>query len=195
VETALCLHPSTEWSDEQLVQACLDGNQRAWELLITRYKALICSFPRKYGARPEDAADVFQWVCADLFLALPRLRNHESVRAWICTVAGHRAYHWKRRHVTHALQQSAFEAEATVVAPPSKQLLQEEREQLVRNAVAQLPNQHRAVIEFLFFQEPPLPYHAVAQRLGVAPGSVPFLRARSLRKLERLLGESALTES
>lgn len=187
--------PSTECSDEQLVQACLGGNQRAWEFLIARYKALIYSFPRKYGARTEDAADVFQLVCADLFQALPRLRNPDSVRAWICTVAAHRAYHWKRRHVTHAQRQSAWEAEATLVVPPSKQLLHDERDQQVRNAVAQLSNQHRTVIESLFFQEPPLPYQAVADLLGVAPGSVPFLRARSLKELARRLGGPARAES
>lgn len=194
VDANLC-PPSPDWSDGQLVQACLDANQRAWECLIARYKALIYSFPRKYGARAEDAADVFQLVCADLFLELPRLRNHDSVRAWICAVAGHRAYHWKRRFVIHAQRQSALDAETIVVTPPSRQLLQDERERLVRTAVAQLPIRHRAVIEFLFFEEPPLPYQAVAQRLGIAPGSVPFLRARSLKKLERLLGGPGRTAS
>ena len=74
-------------------------------------------------------------------------------------------------------------------------MLQDEREQQVRNAVAQLSNQHRTLIECLFFQEPPLPYQAVAQLLGVAPGSVPFLRARSLKELARRLGEPSRAES
>lgn len=190
-DVALVPGQITEWSDELLVQECLGGNQHAWEVLLAKYKALICSFPRKYGATAEDAADVFQLVCADLFVALPRLRNHDSVRAWICTVANHRSYHWKRRHVTNARRESSLETELPSVAPASGQLIQDEREQRVRDAVARLSHRHRAVIELLFFQEPPLPYQEVADRLGIAPGSVSFLRARSLKKLGRMLDAPA----
>ncbi|MFA5910610.1 MAG: sigma-70 family RNA polymerase sigma factor [Vicinamibacterales bacterium] len=183
--------PSAEWSDARLVQACLDGNQRAWDLLIARYKNLIWSFPRKYGAPAHEAADVFQMVCIDLFLELPRLRNHESLRAWISTVATRRAYHWKRRHIIRATREDdGADPEVVVVTQPSTEFQDAERGRLVRHAVAQLPQRYRAVIELLFFEEPPLPYQKVAQRLGVAPGSVSFLRARGLRKLERILNEA-----
>ncbi len=185
---ALVPSASADWSDERLVAGCLAGEQRAWDLLIARYKSLIFSFPRKYGAPPHEAADVFQLVCIDLFIALPRLRNHESIRAWISTVAAHQAYRWKRRHVVRVSREDEpSDVEAPLAATPSGQFLQAEREQLVRAAVAQLPARYRMVIELLFFEEPPLPYQAVADRLGVAPGSVSFLRARGLRKLERIL--------
>src|SRR5438046_1062064 len=49
-----------------LVQECLQGNQRAWERLIDKYKRLIYAVPFKYGAGPEDAADIFQSVCIEL---------------------------------------------------------------------------------------------------------------------------------
>lgn len=183
--------PSADWSDERLVQACLDGNQRAWDLLIARYKNLIWSFPRKYGAPPHEAADVFQLVCIDLFLELPRLRRHESLRAWISIVATRRAYHWMRRHIIRAGRENdGVDPEVAVVTQPSTALQDAERVKVIRRAVAQLPQRYRTVIELLFFEEPPLPYQKVAQRLGVAPGSVSFLRARGLRKLERILTEA-----
>ena len=191
-DVAVASTPVTEWSNELLVQQCLGGNQYAWEMLFAKYKPLICSFPRKYGATAEDTADVFQLVCADLFVALPRLRNHDSVRAWICTVANHRAYHWKRRHVINVRRATAMESEATSVVAPAGRLMQDESEQRVRDAVARLSNPHRSVIELLFFEQPPLPYSEVADRLGIAPGSVSFLRARSLRLLARMLHEPVL---
>jgi len=60
--------------DERLVQGCLDGDQQAWESLIDKYKRLIYSIPFKYGATPEDAADVFQAVCIEVFNSLPQLK-------------------------------------------------------------------------------------------------------------------------
>ena len=49
-------------SDARLVEACLEGDQRAWDTLIGKYEKLIYAIPRKYHATPDDAADIFQAV-------------------------------------------------------------------------------------------------------------------------------------
>ena len=51
----------------------------------------------KYGASPEDAADIFQSVCLELFSELPRLRKTAAFRSWLITVTAHQAFHWKRK--------------------------------------------------------------------------------------------------
>ena len=45
-------------SDSELVAACLAGHDEAWSALIGRYKRLIYSVPFRYGATPDDAADI-----------------------------------------------------------------------------------------------------------------------------------------
>ena len=77
-------------SDARLVAECLGGNEQAWAFLIDKYKRLIYSIPVKYQASPDDAADIFQAVCLELFSELPRLRKAESLRFWLITVATHR---------------------------------------------------------------------------------------------------------
>ena len=59
--------PARTWDDERLVAACLSGNEQAWSALIDKYKNLVYSVPRKYRMTPDDAADVFQAVCIDLY--------------------------------------------------------------------------------------------------------------------------------
>lgn len=184
------VEPHAAWCDERLVEACLSGDQRAWEALIHRYKRLIYSFPRRYGATPPDAADVFQLVCAELFSALPRLRRHLSLRAWIMTVSSHQAYHWKRRHLRRAQREQEVDAVVLGVPdPPSATLEASEEAAAVRAAVAQLPERDRALVQLLFYEDPPVPYHDVAARLGLAIGSIGLVRARCLRKLERILAQ------
>jgi hypothetical protein len=63
--------PASEWSDQQLVRACLEGDQSAWAALIRRYQNVMYFFARRYGASAADAADVFQLVCAVVRLASP----------------------------------------------------------------------------------------------------------------------------
>jgi DNA-directed RNA polymerase specialized sigma24 family protein len=44
----------------------------------------------------------------------------------------------------------------------------------------------------LFFEQPPLPYEEVAKRLGLATGSIGFIRSRCLHRLQKLLQELEL---
>ncbi|MBI3670315.1 MAG: sigma-70 family RNA polymerase sigma factor, partial [Acidobacteria bacterium] len=79
--------PAPTWSDTRLVRECLAGNELAWAALIQKYKNLIYSIPFKYHAPPQEAADIFQAVCLELFSQLSKLRKTASLRSWLITVA------------------------------------------------------------------------------------------------------------
>src|SRR6185369_9625586 len=89
--------PGPDWTNTRLVTQCLAGDQRAWNALLERYKNLIYSIPLRYGTPHQDAADIFQAVCLDLFNELPRLRDAEALQGWLTRVTTNKCYHWKRR--------------------------------------------------------------------------------------------------
>ena len=60
-------------------------------------------------------------------------------------------------------------------------------EQMLREAVMALPPRCRQLIEMLFFEEPARPYQEVARNLGLATGSIAFIRGRCLTRLRRQL--------
>ena len=86
IEQCLCNDGLEMGEDEWLVQGCLQGDPKAWEDLIDKYKRLIYSIPIKYGASSADAADVFQSVCIEVMNCLPQLKNVQSLRSWLITV-------------------------------------------------------------------------------------------------------------
>jgi len=183
-------HPDAGWSDKRLVRACLDGNEDAWAALIDKYKRLIYSIPVRYGASPEDAADIFQFVCLELFSHLPQLRKTAALRGWIVTVTAHQSFHWKRRHLKRAdREQTNVDVEDLGIEPSVSSEVTDavEREQMVREATAGLSPRCQEMIRLLFYTEPPLPYKDVAQRLGLAVGSIGFIRGRCLQRLEKAL--------
>jgi len=176
-------------TDEELVAACLEGHQEAWSVLIDRYKHLIYSVPLKYGLGRDDAADVFQTVCIELCANLPRLRETGALRGWLVTVASHQCFHWKRR--ARRFEQTSndpdtyrSEEEATATV-----LEQAQQEQILRQAIASLPPRCARMIRLLFFDDPPRPYAEVARELGLAVGSIGFIRGRCLEKLRQRLSE------
>jgi RNA polymerase sigma factor (sigma-70 family) len=183
-------HPDAGWSDKRLVRACLDGNEDAWAALIDKYKRLIYSIPVRYGASPEDAADIFQFVCLELFSHLPQLRKTAALRGWIITVTAHQAFHWKRKHLKRTdREQTNLDPEELGIEPSMASDVTDaaEREQMVREATALLSPRCQEMIRLLFYSEPPLPYKDVAQRLGLAVGSIGFIRGRCLQRLQKTL--------
>jgi RNA polymerase sigma factor (sigma-70 family) len=182
-------HPVADWSNTRLVAECLAGNERAWSALLERYKNLIYSIPLRYGTPHQDAADIFQAVCLDLFNELPKLRDAEALQGWLIRVTTHKCYHWKRRQIqsdTDLEEQQVENLPAEDLIPPDV-LAELEREQMVRDAIVQLPPRCREMIEMLFFEQPPLPYNDVARRLSLATGSIGFIRGRCLKRLKKIL--------
>lgn len=177
-------------ADEQLVEECRKGNGQAWSVLVDRYKSLVYSIPMKYRMPEEDAADVFQNVWLDLHSELERLREPAALRGWLVSVTSHKCLRWKERESKRAGVALGWETadEPTDSRPlPGEVELQAEQEQLVRNAVESIPDRCRKMIRMLFYEQPPRPYLDVAKELGLAEGSIGFIRGRCLEKLKKAL--------
>jgi RNA polymerase sigma factor (sigma-70 family) len=185
-----------QWSDVRLVSACRQGNEQAWAALIDKYKNLIFSIPIKYGFSRTDAADIFQAVCADLVAELPRLRNPTALPKWLMQATAHRCWRTRRQESRYSSDEDdlrRLEDRPTLPETAPEALLEEvEREQAVRDAVGGLSPRCQQMVRMLFFETPPRPYSEVAAALGVATGSIGFLRLRCLRRLRQGLEKAGL---
>jgi RNA polymerase sigma factor (sigma-70 family) len=182
--------PHATWKDDRLVKACLNGDERAWSALIAKYKNLIFSIPVKYGAGPEDAADIFQAVCMEVFTELPRLRDPGAFRSWLITVTAHQAFHWKRKTRRRGEQAITSEEDTLATEPTPDVIEQVEQEQALRDAIALLSPRCQQLITLLFYSQPQMPYRDVAKTLGVATGSIGFIRGRCLTRLLKTLQQA-----
>jgi RNA polymerase sigma factor (sigma-70 family) len=174
--------------DQSLVQKCLRGSEEAWSALIDKYKNLIFSIPIKRGFSPEDAADIFQAVCLKLVSELPRLREPRALPAWLIQTTLHTCFRWMDKSLPYAEMKSREEMLSHDSPMVSEELLVElEREQMVRNAVAALSTDCKRLVDLLFYQMPPPSYDDLAASLEISKGSIGPTRRRCLEKLRRLL--------
>jgi RNA polymerase sigma factor (sigma-70 family) len=125
-----------------------------------------------------------------LMAELPHLRQPEALPMWLIRVTSRECVRWHRQEHPYALR-AATDLEKTRVAdgrPRAEELLaQLKQEQALREAVAALPARCRDLIQMLFFESPARPYGEVAQALGLAKGSIGFIRGRCLTRLRREL--------
>lgn len=177
------------WSD-QIVRRCLEGDDRAWATLIERYQNLIFSIPIKLGFSQEDATDIFQAVCLELVTELPRIREPRALPKWLMRTTAHRCYRWQRdreRDVTQPEGRWPADVPGRRLEMPDEMFTELEREQALRDALAALAPRCQRLIQMLFMETPARPYREVAASLGIAVGSVGFIRMRCLDRLRELL--------
>jgi RNA polymerase sigma factor (sigma-70 family) len=184
------LEPRKPSSDDYLVGLCRKGDQQAWADLVDKYKNLIYSIPIKLGLY-DDAADIFQSVCLDLLSGLPRLREPRALPKWLMQVCYHKCIEQR----TKAKRQVQLEDEDAANIPaegpgcelPEELLVQLQREQMVRDVVTVLSPRCARIVRMLFFETPPRPYQEIASELGIATGSIGFIRGRCLGRLKKRL--------
>jgi RNA polymerase sigma factor (sigma-70 family) len=167
-------------SDRELIASCLHGEQLAWAELIARYQRLIYSVARGLCPQPEDCADVFQRVCMELYQSLSKIRNDQTLPAWLITVTKRSSYAVLRTKRT-TIPIEEFEAAS------DQKIEQIEKEFAVERAVAELPERCRILIELLYFDKDEPSYENISQRLGMPVASIGPTRARCLEKLKKIL--------
>jgi len=186
--------PATLFDDEALIRECLQGNEQAWGNLIDKYKNLIFSIPIKIGLSQDDASEVFQMVCAELVKQLPNLRKPRALPKWLISVATHESFRTANRNRRFVDADESIEDTASPGGSrrADEIIRQAEREQLLRDAISSLQPRCQKLIFMLFFEEPVRSYEEVAQELGLAEGSIGFIRGRCLQRLRKQLGKDSL---
>lgn len=182
--------PESSWPDHDLVAECLEGNDQAWAALVEKYKNLVYSIALRRGAPPEEAADLFQTVWLQVHAKLATLRKRDSLRSWLISMTINQCYHWRQKYSRRNLQEGlglgGMEHDPRFASEPVD-ITEAEKEEQVQLAIGDLPDRCQELIRLLFYTQPSLPYREVASHLGLAIGSIGFIRGRCLKKLQGLL--------
>lgn len=183
-------------TDADLLAACREGNERAWEALIERYEALIYTVARRTGLSQNDASDVFQEVCLILLKNLQDIRDSDRLGGWLATTAKREALRMlgRKRPVNESellSPDSAGDAPLSLIpsdAPlPEVNIMELENSRLVSMGFDELSNECREILSFLYACEPPLSYQEAAERVNRPVGSIGPMRARCLKSLQEIL--------
>jgi RNA polymerase sigma factor (sigma-70 family) len=174
-------------TDEQLIERCLGDDAEAWSALIDRYKNLIYSIPIRLGMY-QDAGDIFQMVCVALLSKLPQLREQRALPKWLMQTCYHECLHYRRATSREVeLDSACAEEPQDDATPPEQTLIEFEEQRTLHDAVAEMPERCGQMIRMLFFETPVRPYEEIAKKLGLATGSIGFIRSRCLARLRKQL--------
>jgi RNA polymerase sigma factor (sigma-70 family) len=178
-----------DWSsadDPRVVEACLAGDQAAWTEMVTRYRRLVYSIPRRYGFDDAASEDVFQEVFVILSRRLGTIRVRTGLAKWLITTT-HRVCRGviRRRRAVSGVSLELLD-DAT---PPLDAIAAWERQQLLHTALRRLGGRCERLLTALYLGPVRVRYEAIAEMLDVPVGSIGPTRARCLAKLQREVRE------
>lgn len=179
------------YSDSQLIYACREGVDAAWDTLVTRYERLVYTIPRRYGLTQAEVEDVFQSVWLLLLQHLDNIKEPERISAWLVTTARRESI--KRRRTSEYKRVRTMDAsffsklEQTERRTPEEMVIRYEQQQAIRQAMGKLGERCRRLLQMLYYDNPKPSYADIAATLNLAIGSIGAIRGRCLRKLSQIL--------
>lgn len=171
--------------DAALVARCLQDDEAAWRMLVTRYRSLVYSAALRAGLDDESSADAFQQVWIELHRSLDRLRDPQSLPKWLVVTTRRIAFKVARKYDRPL--EGDFDQLIDPAALPSESLASLQRLQHLQAHVDALGGTCAKLLHLLFLDDRQLDYREISAEAEVAVGSIGPLRARCLKRLRQRL--------
>ena len=165
-------------TDIELIRELLhDGNARAFETLMKRYTSQVYGAALRLMKDEENAQEVVQLAFIQAYRQLDSWRG-ENFGAWVTIIANHialRMLEKEKRRQTEPLNENADTPDETY----NEQ--KEQRLQALEEAIEQLPEADRQIIQWHYYENVPL--QTIAEQLGQTENNI---KVRIFRIRERL---------
>ena len=179
-------------TDALLVAEVLGGDTERFGELVKRYRNLVLSFVAARVAA-DEAEDLAQETLLRAFRVLPSLREPAAFSSWLLGIANHVCIDWHRGRRRFASLDSDVAEPAEAAPPlrpppstPAQQAEAAESQRLVLQSLDKLPEAYRITLVLTHMDGLSCP--EIAERLGVAVGTVTSRLARGYKMLRDELG-------
>ncbi len=168
--------------DTELLEQLKAGDEKAFAAIIDRYSAQTYRIARTITGNPQDAEDVVQDVFLTVFRKIGSFEGRSAFSTWLYRITVNAAMMKVRGREVRAEEDlerwlPVFDAEGRHLQPvedwsanPEKVLLQQERPEIVHQALGTLPAEYRVVVALRDLQG--LSGEEVAEILGLSLAAV-----------------------
>jgi RNA polymerase sigma-70 factor (ECF subfamily) len=156
-------------SDGELVRSARLGDERAFGLLVERYRRAAYAVAYSVTGRHEDAEDAAQ---ESFLVALQRLeecRSPERFAGWMMTIVRNRARNLVRRESLRETDPVPLSA-STRAPNPDRETERSELQSVLRDALGALPETQREIV--LLHDLEGWKHREIADRLAIPSGTV-----------------------
>lgn len=175
--------------DDKLVAAAAKGNQEAYKQLLEKYQKPLYFHIKKMVKDHEQVEDLVQEAFVKAFDNLGSYNTNYAFSTWLYRITTNHTidYLRKKKLQTMSIHQpvKTKEGEMSVQlqddhAATDRNIIRKQRQKIIRNAIKNLPEKYRQVIEMRHLEE--LSYQEISEHLDLPLGTVKahIFRAREM---------------
>ncbi len=175
--------------ESQLVERALQGDREAFTRLVQRSQDRLFASMLHVTGSPEEAEEVVQEAFIRAFVKLDTFQRNSQFFTWLYRIAFNSALSRRRKKqarvsLEHVRETMGMEVIAQGDAV-DEGLLSRERIAMVRSAMQQLTDEHRAILVLREMEEHS--YETIAEVLEISIGTVRSRLSRARRQLKLTL--------
>ena len=175
--------------DLKLVIKVRSGNLKAFDRLVEKYQRRLYVMVRKMVIGHDDTNDIVQEAFVKAFSNLERFDDNYAFYPWLHRIAVNTAINHQKK-MSRQMERTSIDsitepATQSEGSNPSGQVLGQELNVKIEEALDQLPFEQRAV--FILRTAEDLGYQEIADRLDISIGTVMSRLSRAREKLKKLL--------
>src|SRR3954468_241777 len=188
--------PTAQPNIDALIERCLSGDQVAWEDIVRLHRRKVFNIAYKFVGKHDLAEDLTQDVFLKLYRSLDTFDRRANFQTWLISVSRnlcidhYRSVRKERETINRSVDPNELTPASTEVSPIAA-LEQRDRVELLREALAALPDTLRTAVLMRDIQE--MSYHEIADRLTLPEGTVKSRinrgRTELARQIRKLRGE------
>jgi len=173
---------------DTLIASCLGGDQAAWEEIVRQHRRKVFNIAYKFTGRHDEAEDLTQDIFLKIFKSLHTFDRRANFQTWLVSVSRNLCIdHYRSvRKERETIDRDVDAGELTPAAPGQnafQALEQADRVELLRKAMAELPESLRKAVVMRDLQE--LSYQEIADQLNLPEGTVKSRINRGRTELAR----------
>lgn len=179
--------------DTLLAYKAADGDDSAFETLVRKHERLVTTCVYSIAANADDTADISQEVFLKVYKSLSSFKGDSEFSTWLYRIAKNTALDFvrKRKHNTLSIDSSGEECEgfdipdSSTHSNPEKQALENEKKQILYQALRKLSDEHREII--ILRDLAGYSYEHIADKLEIEAGTVKSRLSRAREHLRKIL--------
>lgn len=177
---------SSPLTDTEIIRQVLQGDRRAYSVLVARYQNLVFTMVLRYVNNREEAEELAQDVFVKAFRALADFRSEAKFSTWLYTITNTTCLSFlrlKKRPVVllepeQLISLDRSDSTGTVYE-------QRARQEWINHALQELPEMDAQIVT-LFYQAGQS-IEEIGKILGMTPGNVKIRLFRARQKLKDIL--------
>jgi RNA polymerase sigma-70 factor (ECF subfamily) len=178
----------TQKEDHYYIEETLRGNNRAYEVLIDRYKSMVFTLAMRITRNREDAEEIAQDTFLKAFKSMATFKGESKFSTWVYKIAYYGSLDYqKKKH--RKVENDAVDISVVHNVSSLENILEDidkkEREMVLKEAIQKLSAKDSMIVTLYYFEE--LTIKELAEITGISPEVLKVRLFRSRRQLANIL--------